>query len=222
MKEKMSTLSTSKILVCIYTCAQDAESVAELKDTDWFKDVSSRDNFEIIEVLADPSIKEEYSFKNNILTLKTEESYDNLCMKTYNMIDACSKLFDFDHLLKIDSNIIKNRHNKTSMLFSFEYFLKKFYNEGVFGEYNGLTPIQGNTVEQFRNWASSKKLFVMPEVLISEIGESKWATNYWAGGCYCLGQKSIQKVIAQKKLFQKFKNLMGGCEDMAVASALIG
>jgi hypothetical protein len=98
MKEKMSTLSTSKILVCVYTCAQDAESVAELKDTDWFKDVSSRDNFEIIQVLADPSIKEEYSFKDNILTLKTEESYDNLCMKTYNMIDACGKLFNFDYL----------------------------------------------------------------------------------------------------------------------------
>ena len=201
----MSTLSTSKILICIYTCKRDAESVAELKDTDWFKDVSSRDNFEIIEVLADPSIKEEYSFKNNILTLKTEESYDNLCIKTHKMIDACSKLFNFDYLLKIDSNIIKNRHNKTSMLFSFEYFLKKFYKEGVIGEYNGLTPIKGNTIEQFRNWASMKKLFVMPEVLISEIGESKWAKSYWAGGCYCLGQKSIQKVIAQKKYFKNLK-----------------
>ena len=221
MKEKMSTLSTSKILICIYTCKRDAESVAELKDTDWFKDVSSRDNFEIIEVLADPSIKQEYAFKNNILTLKTKESYDNLCLKTYKMIDACSKLFNFDYLLKIDSNIIKNRHNTTSMLFSFEYFLKKFYDEGVVGEYNGLTPIQGNTVDQFRNWASSKKLFVMPEVLISDIGESKWATNYWAGGCYCLGKNSISEILNQKDLFVKFKNLMAGCEDMAIASALL-
>ena len=220
MKEKMSTLSTSKILICIYTCKRDAESVAELKDTDWFKDVSSRDNFEIIEVLADPSIKEEYAFKNNILTLKTEESYDNLCIKTYKMIDACSKLFNFDYLLKIDSNIIKNRHNKTSMLFSFEYFLKKFYNEGIIGEYNGLTPVQGNTIQQFRNWASMKKLFVMPEALISEIGESKWVMEYWAGGCYCLGQESVKKIASQKKMFHRFKNLMGGCEDMAIGTAL--
>ena len=122
----MSTLSTSKILICIYTCNRDAESVAELKDTDWFKDVSSRDNFEIIQVLADPSIKEEYAFKNNILTLKTEESYDNLCIKTYKMIDACSKLFNFDYLLKIDSSIIKNNHISVSPAFSFYNFENKF------------------------------------------------------------------------------------------------
>ena len=217
----MSILSTSKILVCIYTCKQDAESVSELKETEWFKDISSRNNFQCIEVLADEKIDQEYVFGNNVLTLKTQESYNNLCIKTYKMIEACKDLFEFDFLLKIDCNIIKNRHNKTSMLFSFEYFLEKFYNQGVIGEYNGLTPIQGNTLQQFRNWASMKKLFVMPEALISDIGESKWATDYWAGGCYCLGKKSINKIIKQENLFKKFKNLMAGCEDMAIGSALL-
>lgn len=217
----MSILSTSKILVCIYTCRQDTESVSELKETEWFKDVSSRNNFQCIEVLADEKIDQEYVLENNVLTLKTQESYNNLCIKTYKMIEACKELFEFDFLLKIDGNIIKNRHNKTSMLFSFEYFIEKFYNQGVIGEYNGLTPIQGNTLQQFRNWASMKKLFVMPEALISDIGENKWATDYWAGGCYCLGKKSINKIIKQKNLFKKFKNLMAGCEDMAIASALL-
>ena len=221
MTGKMSILSTSKILVCLYSCEKDAVSLRKLKDTDWYKDVSNLSNFTFIDVFADPSIDDNFQFKDSLLTLKTEESYENLCMKTYKMIEACAELFDFDYLLKIDSNIIENRHNATSMLFSFDYFLKKFYNEGVIGEYNGLTPIMNNTIEQFRNWASSKSLFVMPEALLSDIGEDKWAKNYWAGGCYCLGKNSIDKILKQKELFIKYKNLMGCCEDMAIASSII-
>lgn len=216
----MSTLSTSKILVCIYTCEKDRSSLEKLKSTDWYKDISSRNNFQTIDVFADESINEEYQLKNNTLTVKTQESYDNLCIKTYKMIQACNQLFEFDYLLKIDSNIIENRHNKTSMLFSFEYFLEKFYNSGVIGEYNGLTPITGNTIESFRNWANSKSLFVMPEVILSELGDSCWPKSYWAGGCYCLGKNSILKILQQKNLFGKFKNLMGGCEDMAIATCI--
>lgn len=220
MTETMSTLSTSKILVCIYTCEKDRSSLEKLKSTDWYKDISSRNNFQAIDVFADETINEEYQIKNNTLTVKTQESYDNLCIKTYKMIQACDQLFDFDYLLKIDSNIIENRHNKTSMLFSFEYFLEKFYNSGVIGEYNGLTPIIGNTIHSFRNWANSKSLFVLPEVIISELGDDRWPNSYWAGGCYCLGIDSISKILQQKSLFDKFKNLMGGCEDMCIAIAL--
>ena len=98
--------------------------------------------------------------------------------------------------------------------------MEKFQNKGIIGEYDGLTPIKNNTVSTFRNWASMKKMFVMPEALISDIGKDKWPTEYWAGGCYCLGKKSVEKILTQKNLFDKFKNLMGGCEDMAIATSL--
>jgi len=216
----MSISSTSKILACIYTCEKDRSSLDKLKRTDWYKDISIRNNFQTIDVFADESIDKEFQLNDNVLTVKTQESYDNLCIKTYKMIQACDQLFEFDYLLKIDSNIIENRHNKTSMLFSFEYFLEKFYNSGVIGEYNGLTPITGNTIGSFRSWANSKNLFVMPEAIISELGDDRWPKSYWAGGCYCLGKNSISKILQQKCLFDKFKNLMGGCEDMAVATCI--
>ena len=145
----MSISSTSKILVCIYTCKKDLDSVSALKNTVWFKDISSRDNFKCIQVLADESISYEYILENETLTLKTEEPYTNLCIKSFKMIKACKELFEFDFLLKVDGNIIKNRYKKTSTLFSFEYFSEKFYSDGVIGEYIGLTPIIGNTIQQF-------------------------------------------------------------------------
>lgn len=216
----MSTLSTSKILVCIYTCEKDRSSLEKLKSTDWYKDISSRNNFQTIDVFADESINAECKLKNNTLTVKTEESYDNLCIKTYKMIQACDQLFEFDYLLKIDSTIIENTHKDISFLFSFEYFLKKFYSDGVIGEYNGLTPITNNTIGSFRNWANSKSLFVLPEVIISEHGEKSWPKNYWGGKCYCLSKRNIFKILSKKSIFLQFKNLMGGCEDMCIRFSL--
>ena len=216
----MCISSISKILVCIYTCEKDLYSVVALKKTDWFKDVSSRENFKCIQVLADESISDEYVLENETLTLKTEESYTNLCIKSFKMIKACKELFDFDFLLKVDGNIVKNNHNKTSSFFSFDYFLQKFYSGDVIGEYNGLTPIVGNTIKQFRNWAYMKNLTVMPEFFIISAGQDRWVEEYCAGGCYCLGLNSINTILQQPELFNKFKNFMAGCEDMAIASAL--
>jgi hypothetical protein len=211
----------NKILYCLYTCDRDRHNLSTLKSTDWYKSTKDHpETVEILDVYADPSIGGPYTCAGNTLTVNTEESYDNLCIKTYKMLKSCYDLFIFDYLVKIDANIIANNHNRTSHLFSFEYFLEKLQKEGIIGEYNGLTPIKPNTISTFRNWASMKKIFVMPEALISDIGEGKWPKQYWAGGCYCLGKKSVEKVLKQKDLFDKFKNLMGGCEDMAVACAL--
>ena len=82
----MSTLSTSKILVCIYTCENDVDSLNKLKETGWYKKYSQYNNITIIDVYADENINQEYNYKNNELTVKTEESYTNLSIKTYKMI----------------------------------------------------------------------------------------------------------------------------------------
>ncbi len=213
---------SDKILCCLYTCQKDSDNLSNLKSTAWYQSITTHpQTIKVLDVYADPSIGADYTYAGNILTVNTEESYDNLCIKTYKMLSACHSLFDFDYIVKIDANIIANNHNETSQLFSFEHFLEKFKNKGIIGEYNGLTPIKNNTVSTFRNWASMKKMFVMPEALISDIGKDKWPTEYWAGGCYCLGRKSVEKILTQKNLFEKFKNLMGGCEDMAIASSLL-
>ena len=215
-----NSLDQLKILVCLYTCESDEPSLQKLKNTEWYKDINSRPNFKILEVFASEKTNS-CNLLENKLTVSTAESYDNLSIKTYKMLKFCVENLDFDCLLKIDSSIIENRHKKISYLFSFEYFLEKFYQDKILGEYNGLTPILNNTIDSFRNWANSKKLFVLPEVLISEIGKKAWPDSYWGGKCYCLGRNSINKILSKPEIFEKFKNLMGGCEDMCVASALL-
>lgn len=218
----MSILSTSNILICINSCDRDIDSVNRLKESDWYKDCISRDNITVLFYYANPNLENNnfyYSAQDSKLELKTEESYENLSGKTYEMLSSCSTIFHFDFLLKVDCRIIDNLHNKTSDLFSFENFNKCFYNESMIKDYGGFTPIIGNTIEGFRNWAYSKKLFVLPEIFVSNHCPNGLPDHYWAGGAYCLSREYVKKIIKQKKLFEDCKNLMGGCEDMCVAIA---
>lgn len=64
-----------------------------------------------------------------------------------------------------------------------------------------------------------KNFAIMPEFFMLSVGRNKWVEEYSAGGCYCLGLNSINTILQQPELFDKFKNLMAG-EDIAKASPL--
>lgn len=161
----------------------------------------------------------EINLNDNILTVNSIEGYGNLSEKTFKMLKACETSIAFDFLIKIDSKIIENMHNKTSDLFSFDNFTKCFYNETIFSDYGGFTPINGTTITSFRNWASSKKLFVLPEIFLSNHNLDSFPSHYWAGGAYCLSSENVKKIIKKSKLFEDCKNLIGGCEDLCVGIA---
>lgn len=217
----MSILSTSKILICINSCERDHGSVQKLKNSNWYKDCAERSNIDFIFYYADPMIGCDFihNTKELELKIKTEESYNNLSTKTIKMISSCLEISDFDFILKIDCRIIENLHNHTSSLFSFENFTKCFYNESMFKDYGGFTPIIGTTITGFRDWASSKSMFVLPEVFESIHCPHGLPKHYWAGGGYCLSRSNAEKVASQKELFEDCKNLMGGCEDICVGIA---
>lgn len=189
----MSTSSTSKTLICINTCHQDAASLEELRATDWFNFVNSSSEYEVIIVLADPNVGTSFTYEDKLI-IKTEEAYDNLCMKTFYMIEYFLTVTSFDFILKLDSKIIEGRHNNTSHLFSFENFLDNFYKNSFEQDYGGACGIIGTNPTLLRSWASSKNLTIMPELLLTELGIEEFPMKYWAGSSYSLSRKFAQKV----------------------------
>jgi hypothetical protein len=191
-----------------------------LEKSAWYSSIKKNPNYLIVNIYANPNLEEECVTTEKTMTVKTEESYDNLSVKTYLMIKNALKYFDFDFLLKIDSSIILDKHCSVANLFSFKNFLEKF-SQGFFSkEYNGYVKIEGNSIESFRSWASGLNLFVMPEALFTDLGHDKWPSWYWGGKAYSLSKSLALKIRNQEKLFLKFKNLMGGCEDFCIACAL--
>jgi hypothetical protein len=217
---KMYTLSTSRILACIYTCEGDKQNLSLLKQTDWYKTYSSMSNFKFIDVYASEGIECDYLLKGSMLTVKTKESYDNLSVKTIQMIKSCRELFDFDFLIKIDSSIISDASSKVHDIFSFENFVSQFDDKFLSEDYNGYVPIMGNTIDSFKGWARSKNLTVMPELIFGSLGYDNWPSRYWGGKCYILSNTSIDKLIKNEDLFHVFKDHMGACEDFCVGTIL--
>tara|TARA_B110001450_G_scaffold199823_1_gene188664 strand:- start:238 stop:717 length:480 start_codon:yes stop_codon:yes gene_type:complete len=75
-------------------------------------------NINSIIFFGDPEINEPFTYKDNILTLKRNDTYDYLPVKIYLMIKAILKIPKFNditHILKIDdwdTKIDNNIHNK--------------------------------------------------------------------------------------------------------------
>jgi hypothetical protein len=215
----MSTLSTSKILICIYTCEQDIESLNKLKQTQWYKKYSNYKNIKIIDVYADENINDIYNYNNNELTVKTEEAYRNLSIKTYRMISACVDLFEFDYLIKVDSAIIKDIYRANDHRFSFDYFVKKFSSAKIISEYGGCCPILGTTSDLLESWATKKGMESSPSLFFMTLGREP-PQHYWAGSCYCLSKDNCEKILNQEYIFEKAKDYMCGIEDLSVGLAV--
>ena len=218
----MSTSSISeceKTLICINSCLNDADSLTKLKETEWFRNVDQSPEYKVVTVLADPDISETF-IDGETLIIKTEEEYTNLCMKTYHMIDYFMRGTINDYFIKIDSKIIEGEHNKTSDLFSFNNFLKKFNEEAFKENYGGACPILGANPNQLRHWASTKNLTVMPELLLTELNIDEFPIKYWAGSAYSLSRGAAYKAHYNKNVFKAFKNLMAGCEDLCIGTIM--
>ena len=213
----MSTSFTSKTLICINSCLSDIASLEKLKNTEWYKAVALSENYDVITVLADPNIEAD-SIHGDKLVIKTEEEYTNLCMKTFHMIEYFIALTSCDFFMKVDSKIIEGQHDKTSEQFSFNHFLRKFNEKAFESDYGGACPILGANPNQLRYWASSKNLTVMPELLLTELGINEFPIKYWAGSSYSLSRANAHKATQRKDVFESFKNLMAGCEDLCVGT----
>ncbi len=215
----MSTLSTSKILICIYTCEQDIESLNKLKQTQWYKKYSNYKNIKIIDVYADENINDIYNYNNNELTVKTEEAYLNLSIKTYRMISACVDLFEFDYLIKVDSAIVKDIYKANDHRFGLDYFVKKFSSGKIISEYGGCCPILGTTPDILESWATKKGMESSPSLFFMTLSREP-PQHYWAGSCYCLSKANCEKILNQEYIFEKAKDYMCGIEDLSVGLAV--
>ena len=132
-----------KKLICIYTCPEDQQHLTKLKQTDWYKQVIEDMNCIVLEVYANPNIHKDSilelneNMKDGTLTIKTEEAYSKLGLKTYYMIKACTSHFNsFDYLIKVDSTIIDYVKRPEAHL-KFEHFVK-------FGDFLEWEWVHGN------------------------------------------------------------------------------
>ena len=90
-------------LICINTCEKDASELNYLKKSDFYQKLKNTDGIGIIEVYRGAT---KTKFESGKLFLEGDERYDQLHIKTYQMINWCVRNFTFKRLVKLDCNFL--------------------------------------------------------------------------------------------------------------------
>lgn len=93
-------------LICIYSSLEDLPLAEKLKTIILNNCTISK--FKVLIVLSKKDLDEDYTYCrfSGKLFLNVKECYTHLSLKTELMIKACSKLFDFNYLIKWDASTI--------------------------------------------------------------------------------------------------------------------
>jgi len=200
-----------KKLVCIYTCEADKDDMLFIKNTDWYHDTIRSSDSKIIKVLASPYVSTS-KLEGDTLWVHAPESYSTLSLKTYAMISACVELLDFQYLIKVDSSLTRYKPRSYRQALTFENFIKNFYKEDFYQEYNGLFKIESSSAD-LGKWAKLRGLDNFDLDKLSDKNVPDW----FCGKCYVI-EREVAEFISSNggKCAEDHANFLGGSEDLMV------
>ena len=170
----------------------------------------------VLEVYADPDI-EVSTVLNKKLIVKSEERYENLSSKTYNMIDYCVRNYNFQHLLKIDVTTIMTsyegkeyKERKPIELDKLIDYLKK---APLNKDYDGFIMHANATKANAESWASKKGGRIDYEKIF---GDDK-ISPFYSGKCYFLSKRFARFVsLNGLHVAEEQKKYFLGAEDVMI------
>jgi hypothetical protein len=204
------------MLVCIYTCKKHAYLLSQFYATEFGEYLKGLPNTLVLETYADPEIPVSMHDKNQ-LTLKTNEEYENLSVKTYLMIEYCISNFQFKHLLKVDVTNVLPRSNLESESSHAEMAPKQLMDfvggRVSFGDYEGIKLLSNAGRSGAENWARKKGGAIDYQRIFGDRSMS----SYYTGKCYALSYRFAQYIAQHGAgMAQEHARYLMGSEDVMI------
>jgi len=204
------------MLVCIYTCKKHADLLSKFYATEFGEYLKGLPNTLVLETYADPEIPESMHDKSQ-LTLKTNEEYEKLSVKTYLMIEYCISNFQFKHLLKVDVTNVLPRSNLESESSHAEITprqLVEFMGRRVsFGDYEGIKLLSNAGRSGAEKWARKKGGAIDYQRIFGDRNMS----SYYTGKCYALSYRFAQYIAQHGAgMAQEHARYLMGSEDVMI------
>jgi hypothetical protein len=180
-------------LICINTCEKDAGEMEYLKKSDFYKKLKETDGIGIIEVYRGVS---QTKFENGKLFLEGEERYDQLHIKTYQMINWCVENLTFNRLVKLDCNFLtyssvgERTRKKICGIDRVENAIYKKKFKQYIGS-NGRPFLY----RDLNAWLKQRGIEL-------DLGQPKWlvdGTHYFCGKCYRIDYKLAEFIAYSEK-----------------------
>ena len=190
-------------IICIYSCKKDSKSELLLFKTKWFRNELKNKKNLIILFRANNNFKKESELKPgkiNHVTLKCEEKYHKLSLKTYEMLKYIKESgLNFKYILKLDSTLIDYKPAGNHDTLNFDNFVK-FYKNKIEGDYCGIShaKIDENTYWHYaEKWANRKNIlkYLKKDSFLKKYNLPK---EYFRGKSYFVSKSFLNKFCTKK------------------------
>jgi hypothetical protein len=207
-----------KKLICIYTCEKDKKSLCNFKQTNLYKKLQSNKNTKILEVYAGAN---ETKLNGDVLHLKCPEKYSKLSLKTFEMIKECIQNFEFDTLIKIDSNIFEYENTDYGFtkkikhdLFNEKHITNVIFSEKINTDYYGTALSVIKSFKSFQTWANHKNI-----KLNCNENDLQYNVPFFAGKFYSCSRNFCEYISNNgESLSYVFADKLGGAEDVFIGN----
>ena len=213
--------SELKVLICLYTCADHVRFHDQFHLSCIGMFLKSINNSKLINIFADDAIKSPLMQKND-LYLDTKESYSNLSVKTYKMIQYCVQRFKFHYLMKIDLSsgieqlntdpAVANRVSDQEVMVNFLKGVITKLQESNLEDYTGWKLINANK-DGIERWAKNRGL----QTEFDHVFADGIIPPYFSGKCYLLS-KAFANYVAKNGaiMAQEHTQHLAGSEDLMI------
>lgn len=172
----------NKVLICFMSCRKNNRIWKRLLNNN-----PINNNFNKLIFVGDSTINQPFIFKNNILIVKCEDSYDYLPVKVYLMIQAILKIPRFNnitHILKVDDH-------DTIIQYNFLNFLNRRI---TFPDYCG---------QKIQNYQNGNRLWHMNKCpfnsrWFNKEYEGNFSTWIDGGSGYILSKEAMKLIVSKR------------------------
>jgi hypothetical protein len=205
-------------LVCIYMCETHQWLLDRFHDSEIGAQLREMPDSLVVEVYADPS-RAHSRLDGNQLIVSADESYPNLPIKTYRMIEYCVSNIRFKQLIKIDVTTVLRQNE----LDTAEYGGRRALDQAAVAEfirtsatgddYFGFQLHAGAKREAAENWARMKGLVID----YARFFGSDPMTAFYSGKCYGLSRRFAEYIARfGRNTAEEHRQYFPAAEDLMI------
>ena len=181
---------SASLLACVYTCEAHRDLLERFYSSEVGNLLRETPGVRVVEVYADPGVAASHLDGNSVV-LRSNESYQELSIKTHRMIEFSVRNFGFDNLLKIDITTVMTQ----AELGSPEYSERKAMDMAAIAEfmrladygrdYAGFVLHERAGREGAENWARKKGM----EIDYARLFGDGPMPPFFSGKCYVISRR---------------------------------
>ena len=201
-------------MVCLYGCEADAALLDAFYSSGLWEQIRQRKDTLLLEVWGGSTSGDQFDGRR--LTLNTPDVYDELSLKTLQMLRWCSRQLRMKQLIKLDLTSIRYQGHQRIDPAALSQWLQHRLESPLQGgqHYDGLlhhaAPVQANILQ----WGPNKGVTVNPEAVFGRGGR---VPGFYSGKAYALSRPLLRYIAGHgMPIAHEHVRHLNGAEDLMV------